>query len=83
MTRTNFYTIVSNTIKDLLAKFDDKHAKQDTNFKETIADQDEKFYARSVKQLYTLSLHTKEYSTKFSLKLDDQEKNPSFTTSYN
>ena len=38
MAKTDFDKKNSNTIKDILANFDDKHAKQDENFKETIAD---------------------------------------------
>ena len=36
MTQTDFYTEISNTIQDLLANFDDKHAKLDAKFKKTI-----------------------------------------------
>ena len=35
-TQTDFATKISNTIKDLINMFDDKHAKQDEKFKETI-----------------------------------------------
>ena len=65
MKQTDSSTTTANTIKDLLTKLYDKHAKQDENFKETIADQDEKFDAKSEKQLQTLSLHIKEDSAKF------------------
>ena len=67
----------ATTIKELLSNFDDK-------FKETIADQDSKFDTKFEKQLQTLSLQIKEDSTKFLLKLDDQDKkSSSFKTSYN
>ena len=65
VTQTNIDTTIPNTIKDLLANLDDKHSKQDTKFKETIADQDEIFDARLEKQLQTVLLHIKEYSPSF------------------
>ena len=64
VTQTDFYT----TIKDLLSNFDDNFKEY---LKETIAYQDTKFDAKFEKQLQTLSLHIKEDSTKFSLKLYD------------
>ena len=66
VTKTNFAT----TTKDLFANFYDKFKEY---LKETIADQDTKFDAKFEKQTQTLSLHTKEDSTKFSLKLYDQD----------
>ena len=36
MTKTDFSTKISNTIKELLANFDDKYAKKDAKFKKTI-----------------------------------------------
>ena len=48
-TKTGVYTTMANTIKDLLVNFDDKHDKRDEKFKETIADQDIKFYENSEK----------------------------------
>ena len=71
VTQTEFSTTISNTIKYPLANFDDTHAKQDANFNETIVYQDAKYYAIFEKQLHTLSLLTKEDSTKFSIKLDN------------
>ena len=69
------------TIKYLLANFYDKFKE---SLKETIADQYEHFDEKFEKNLQTLSLHTKEDSTKFSLKLDDRDnKISSFTASYN
>ena len=84
VTQTEFSTKIYNTTKDLLSNFDDKHAKQDANFKETIAYQYEIFYEKFEEQLHTLSLQIKEDSTNFSLKLYDQENIISpFKTSYN
>ena len=86
---TNFYselelcdkTYFVATIKYLLSNFDDNLKEY---MKETIIYQDAKFDAKSEKQLQTLSLRTKENYTKFSLKLDDQDKNIySFTASCN
>ena len=72
VTQNDFSTTITNTIKYLLANFDDKNAKKDAKFKETIeetiTDQYAKFNAKSEKQLQTLSLHIKEYSKKFSFK---------------
>ena len=77
VTQTDF----STTIKYLLNNFDDKFKEY---LKETIADQNAKFDEKSEKQIQTLSLHIKEYYTKFSLKLDDQDNKISFLTgSYN
>ena len=87
MTHTDFYTKTINTIKYLPANFDDDHAKQDAKSKETIeetiSEQDAKFYEKFEKKLQNLSLQIKEYSTKFSSKIYDQDKFfSSFTTSY-
>ena len=70
-------TDFANTIKDLLAKFDDNFKE---SLKETIADQSVKFDAKLEKQQQTLSLQIRYYSTKFPFKLDDQDnKISSFT----
>ena len=74
MIQTYFATKISNTLKEILPNFYDKHAKQDKKLIETIeekiAEQDEHF--------------DKEDYTKFSSKLDDQDKKLSyFKTSYN
>ena len=42
MTQTDFATKIANTIKYLLSDFDDKHSKQDSKFKEIIAEQKSK-----------------------------------------
>ena len=77
MTQTDF----AATIKDLLENFDNKFK---VSLKETIADQDAIFDAKSEKQLQTLEIYIKEYSTKFSLKIYDQDnKVSSFTASHN
>ena len=69
------------TIKNLLTNFYDKFKE---SLKETISDQDAKFDTKFKKQVQTLSIHIKEDSTKFSLKLDDQDnKLSSFKASYN
>ena len=73
--------------KTHFSNFDDKHDKQDVNFKETIeeiiAEQDAKFDAKFENKLQTLSLQIKEDSTKSSSKLDAQDKKlSSFKTSY-
>ena len=36
MTQTEIFTTIANTIKDLLANFDDKYAKQDAKFIEDL-----------------------------------------------
>ena len=64
MTQTDFY----NTIKYLFENFEDKFKEY---VKETIANQDVKFDAKFEKQLHTLSLQIKYYSTKFLSKLDE------------
>ena len=77
MIQTDF----ANTIKDLLAKFDDNFKE---SLKETIADQSVKFDAKLEKQQQTLSFQIIYYSTKFPFKLDDQDnKISSFTEYYN
>ena len=73
VTQTDFRTKISNTIKDLIDNFDDKHTKQNTNLKKTIVDQDAKFDSKFEKQLHTFSLQSKVDSTKFPLKLDYQD----------
>ena len=69
MIQTEFATTITSTIKYPLVNIDDKHGKQDAKFKEkleeTISDQDAEFDAEFEKQFHTLSLHIKEYSTKF------------------
>ena len=47
--KTDVYTTIANTIKDLLVNFYDKHDKEDEKFKEAIADQYIKFYKNSEK----------------------------------
>ena len=54
VTKNDFSTKISSTIKNL-----------PSNFKETIADQDAKFDAKPEKQLQTLLLHIKEDYTNF------------------
>ena len=69
------------TIKYLLANFYDNF---EESIKETISYQDAKFDAKFEKHIKILSLHTKENSTKFSLKLYYQDNKISyFTTLYN
>ena len=67
MTHNDFTT----TVKELLSNFYDNFRE---SLKETIADQDATYDTNFEKQLHTLSLHIKENSTKFSLKLYDQDK---------
>ena len=62
MTQTDF----STTIEYIPANFDDKFKE---SLRETIADQDTKIDTKSENQLHNLSIHTKEDSTKFSIKL--------------
>ena len=59
VTQTNFIITIFNTIKCLIANFYDKHAKKDSNSKETIAYQDAKFDTKFEKQVNTLSPHMK------------------------
>ena len=82
---SNYYYVTQSdfntTTKDLLYNFDDKFKEY---LKETIAYQDMKSAKDFEKHIQILSLRIKEYSTKFSLKLNDQENNTSFfTESYN
>ena len=73
VTQTDFVA----TIKDLLSKFNYKFKEY---LKETISDQYAKFDAKFEKQIHTLSLQIKYYSTNFSSKLDGQDnKISSFT----
>ena len=79
-----FSTIIDNKIKYLLANIDDKYAKHVAKQDVKYSDQNAKFDTKFENKFQILSLWIKEYSSKFSSNIDDQDKKIfSFTTSYN